>query len=213
MSLPAFQRALVDLTLAPEQTQRLTQGDLSILDAYDLNERELKRLVDIVNQPGMSVNCTIARGNRFDAIGEIFPMTCVLLEPVLRELLTELWQKVRPTNYQFSGEEEAFAGIVRDGISRNRFSIPYLDDVFNYECLCWQMAQQMRNQTDLDHEVEAIVEFHHPPDLLLEPLSELTAPPSGLPAGIFRARLILRGTRFHVETISASFDEIDTPGA
>lgn len=113
MSLQAFQQALVDLTLAPQHARRLARGDLNVLEPYDLNEREVERLLDVVRQPGMSVNCTVARGNRFDAIGEVFPMTCVLLEPVLRELLAELWEKVRPSNYHFAGEEEAFASILR----------------------------------------------------------------------------------------------------
>ncbi|MCU1266389.1 MAG: hypothetical protein JWM21_2707 [Acidobacteria bacterium] len=202
MSLQAFQRALVDLTLAPRQTRRLICGDLTILEPYDLDERELRRLLDVVQQPGMSLNCTIARGNRFDAIGEIFPMTCVLLEPVLRDLLDELWESHRPTNYQFAGEEEAFAGIVRRKLESGEVSIPYLDEIFAYECLCWELAQHMRNQAETDIEVSAIIEFQHPPDLLLPPLSELTAPPPGLPEGVYRSRLTLRGTRFHVETLS-----------
>lgn len=207
MSLQAFQRALVDLTLAPEDTRRLIEGDISILKSYDLDELEMRRIVDVVRQPGMSVHCTIARGNRFDGIGEVFPMTCVLLEPVLRDLLAELWAEVRPTNYQFAGEEDAFAGIVRQKLSTNQLSIPYLEEVFNYESICWEMAQQMRQQTDANHEVHAIMEFNHPPNLLLEPLSELTAPPEGLPMGNYRARLTLRGTRFHVEMLSESAEE------
>src|SRR5215813_13741020 len=207
MSLHAFQQALVDLTLAPQRTRRLIQGDLTILESYDLDERELLRLLDVIKQPGMSLNCTIARGNRFDAIGEIFPMTCVLLEPVLRDLLDELWEDFRPTNYQFAGEEEAFAEIVRQKMAEGELSMAYLDEIFAYERACWELAQQMRNQTNPDHEINAIIEFHHPPDLLLPPLSELTAPPAGLPGGVYRARLTLRGTRFDVEMLSASPDD------
>ena len=207
MSLQAFQRALVDLTLSPESSRRLLEGDASILKAYDLDEIERRRLVDVVQQPGMSINCTLARGNRFDAIGEVFPMTLVLLEPELRELLSELWEKHHPSNYQFAGEENAFASFVKEKLSTNQISIPYLDEVFNYECLCWQMAQEMRNQTQRDHEVHEIVEFKHQPDLLLEPLSRLVAPPEDLPTGSYRARLTLRGTRFYVEMISASSND------
>lgn len=206
MSLQAFQQALVDLTLAPHWTRRLIRGDLTVLDSYDLDERELSRILDVVNQPGMSVNCTIARGNRFDAIGEVFPMTCVLLEPVLRDLLAELWEDVRPTNYQFAGEEEAFAAIVRQKLSNNELSLQYLDEIFAYECLCWELAQQMRRQTESNHQIDAEIEFRHQPDLLLLPLSEMTAPPAVLPRGVYRARVSLRGTRFHVEMISASTD-------
>src|ERR1035438_4656877 len=113
MSLQAFQQAIVDLTLAPHRVRLLLKGDLSLLKTYSLTERERQRILDVIRQPGMALNCTIARGNRFEAIGELFPMTCVLLEPVLRDLLDELWGKFLPTNYQFAGEEEAFANIVR----------------------------------------------------------------------------------------------------
>jgi hypothetical protein len=209
MSLQAFQQVIVDLTLAPRRVRRLLQGDLSLLKTYDLSERERQRILDVIRQPGMSLNCTIARGNRFEGIGELFPMTCVLLEPVLRDLLDELWENFLPTNYQFAGEEEAFAGIVRQKMAKGELSIEYLDEIFAYESLCSELAQQMRNQTNADHEIETIIEFRHPPDLLLPPLSELTAPPSGLPTGVYRARLTLRGTRFDVAMLSASPNDPD----
>jgi hypothetical protein len=205
MSLLAFQQAIADLTLSPRQVRRILRGDLSHLHSYDLTERELSRILDVVRQPGMAVNCTVARGNRFEAIGELFPMTCVVLEPVLRNLLDELWEDVVPANYQFA-EEEAFAAIVRRKMANNELSIEYLEEIFTYELVCSDLAKQMRSQTDTHHEAERIVEFCHPPDLLLPPLSELNAPPPGLPSGIYRARVILRETRFDVEMLSATPD-------
>jgi hypothetical protein len=156
----------------------------------------------------MSINCTIARGNRFEAIGELFPMTCVLLEPVLRELLDELWERVCPTNYQFAGEEEAFVGVVSQKLASGELSIEYLAEIFAYEVKCSELAQEMRQQADADRVIETIIDFSHPPDLLLPPLSELTAPPAGLPTGVYKARLALRGTRFDVEMLHASADSV-----
>jgi hypothetical protein len=204
MSLQGFQQVIVDLTLAPKTIRRLLGGDLSPLDSYDLTEPECQRVLDVIRQPGMSVNCSIARGNRFEAIGELFPMTCVLLEPILRELLDELWEDFRPTNYQFAGEEDAFTSIVLRKMAAGDLPIEYLDEIFAYESLCADLARRMRNQTDPGQEFDALVEFHHPPDLLLPPLSELKAPPAGLPRGLYRALLTLRGTRFDVEMLSAS---------
>jgi hypothetical protein len=204
MSLRAFQHAVVELTLAPRRARRLAQGDLSVIEAYDLAERERQRLLDIVRQPGMSLNCTIARGNRFEAIGELFPMTCVLLEPILRQLLDELWEDVRPTNYQFTGEADAFVAKVQQKIAQGELPIEYLDEVFAYELICLNMAQEMQNQTDKTCEVERIVEFQHSPEPLLLALSTLNAPPAGLPSGLYRARLLLRGMRFEVEMLSAA---------
>jgi len=204
MSLRDFQQALVDLTLAPSLTRRLNRGDLTVLDPYQLEPHEQERLLAIVGHPGMSVNCTVARGNRFDAIGEIFPMTCVLLEPVLRGLLDELWDEHRPSNYQFAGEEDAFADFVRAKLSSGSLDIQYLPEVFAYESVCWNLAQRFRNQTDPDEEFTETIEFQHSPDQLLAPLSQLTAPPGDLPKGLYRAVVRLRHQRFDVEVLPES---------
>lgn len=203
MSVNAFQRAMVELTLSPRIAQRLYDGDLHVIDSYDLSERERRRLFDVVRQAGMSLNCTIARGNRFEAIGDLFPMTCVLLEPVLRNLLDELWEDVRPSNYQFNGEADAFVTRVQQKMAQGELSIEYLDEILAYELTCLNMAQEMRNQTNTACEIERLIEFGHSPESLLVALSALNAPPTGLPQGFYRARLILRGMKFEVEMLSA----------
>lgn len=209
MSLQAFQQAIVELTLSPRRIQKLLQGELGVLEKYDLTERERQRVLHAIRQPGMSLNCTIARGNRFEAIAELFPMTCVLLKPVLRDLLDELWEDAPPTNYQFTGEEEAFTGMVRRKIATGELAIEYLEDIFAYELTCAGLAQRMRGDTTADEQREAIIEFHYPPDLLLIPLSEYNVPPPGLPTGSYRARLTLRGEQFDVEMLSASLHVTD----
>lgn len=211
MSLLAFQRAIVDLTLAPRRVRRLLDGDLDELDKYDLTQQERQRVLYAIRQPGMALNCTIARGNRFEAVAELFPMTCTLLKPVLRDVLDELWEDAPPTSYQFAGEEEAFMGIVRRKIETGELTIEYLDEVFAYECRCAELAQRMRAQDGTEEGSEAIVEFRHPPDLLLVPLSEQTVPPSGLPEGAYRARLTLRGEQVDVEMLSVSSDNANRP--
>ncbi len=205
MSLTAFQHALVELTLAPRRTRQLLRGDLSAIAEYDLTDRERARLLDVVRQPGMALNCTIARSNRFEAIGEVFPMTCVLLEPILRDLLDELWEDSKPGDYQFTGEENAFASLIRSKRAAGGLPIEYLDEVLAYEWLCWELAQHMRTQSDPNVEVEAVIEFRHSPDQLLVPLSRLEAPPPGLAAGEYRAKVTLRGGRFDVELIEKEF--------
>lgn len=209
MSLLAFQRAIVDLTLAPGRVRRLLQGGERELDRYDLTERERQRVLYAIRQPGMALNCTIARGNRFEAVAELFPMTCTLLKPVLRGLLDELWEDAPPTSYQFAGEEEAFMGMVRRKIESGEVAIEYLDEIFEYESRCAELAQRMRGQDGTDEGSEAIVEFRHQPDLLLGPLSEHVAPPSGLPAGVYRARLTLRGNEVDVEMIAATAESVE----
>jgi hypothetical protein len=127
-------------------------------------------------------------------------MTCVLLRPVLRPLVDELWQQHRPTNYQLSGEETAFVAIVTRKIAAGELVIEYLEEIFAYEMKCLELVQQKR--TDPDAEATAIVEFQHTPDDLLPPLSQLKAPGAGLPLGSYLARISLQGDQFEVELLN-----------
>jgi hypothetical protein len=204
MSLKTFQRVLVDLTLAPAKARALRAEGAAALDGYDLTLLERERLLDIVRQPGISVHCSLSRGNRFEGIAELFPMTCVLLQPVLRELVDELFETSRPENYQLTGEDAAFAGLVRRKLAAGALSIEYLDEIFAYEMACWELARRMRMETDPNACLEATVEFQHSPHDLLPPLSRLAAPPSGLPRGSYRARVMLRGERFDVDMLPAT---------
>ena len=199
MSLQSFQQAVVDLTLSPWMAQELRKGDAVPLAGYDLTSRERARLSNIVNQPGISVHCSLSRGNRFELIVNAFPMTCVLLRPLLRRLVDELCQEYRPTNYQLSGEQTAFAAIVRRKMAAGELVIEYLDEIFAYEMACLDLVERMRS--DPTDEVTALVEFQHSPDDLLPPLSQLESPPAGLRAGSYSARVRLQGELFKVELL------------
>ena len=85
----------------------------------------------MARQPGMDLNCTLARGNRFAPIVEMFPLTCELLKPRLRELLDELWSGHRPDNYQLAGEDEVFADFLERKIERGELPIPMPRRCFN----------------------------------------------------------------------------------
>lgn len=196
MSLRAFQQAVVELTIAPEKVHSLCAADRSAFAGYDLTEFEWDRLFSIVRQPGIKAHCSLSRGNRFEVIAGVFPMTCVLLEPWLRDLLNALWKEHPPTNYQLAGEEIIFAEMVDGKIRSGELSVEYLKEVFHYEVVCLELARRMRNQTDPHAEMEAAVEFQHSPDELLPPLARLTAPPAGLPEGEYRALIQLQDGRF-----------------
>jgi hypothetical protein len=159
MSLQSFQRAVVDLTLWPRNAAALRRGETGVLADYDLTERERRRIVDIVSQPGISVSCSLARGNRLEMIAGTFPMTCVVLEPVLRQVLDELWADHRPTNYQLAGEDTAFAALVSRKLAAGEFAFEYLEEVFIYECACRELTHRVRSLDDLDAVAETIVEF------------------------------------------------------
>lgn len=206
MSLQAFQRAVVELTLAPHMVEALRGGNLAALADYELTGRERERLIAIAGQRGMAVHRTLARGNRLEIIFEAFPMTCILLRPVLRAIVDELWAQHRPTHYQLAEEADAFIAFLRRKVAQGSLAIPYLPDVFGYELAC--RALILRARSDPDAELETIVMFEHAPEPLLTPLSNLTAPPAGLPRGCYRVAVRLRDGNLAYEVIDAQLERL-----
>jgi hypothetical protein len=191
MSLQGFQRALVDLTLAPGFFRALRRGESGLLDRYELNERERHRLLEISHQAGVAMNCSLSRGNRLELIVAAFPKTCTLLKPLLPGLLDELWERHEPDNYQLFGEENAFAAFLSRKISEGELRVEYLSEIFAYELACQDLAMQLETSTGPAESFETVVEFNHPPDQLLPPLERLVAPPPSLPKGVFPVHICL----------------------
>jgi len=181
LSLAEFQRALTNMTLDARLARRVKQEGSSGLEQYGLDDREMARLVRISQQPGMALNCTLARANRFTSICDAFPMTCVILEPWLRNLLDDLWTTESPTDYQLRGEIDAFARCIeREWLPRK--NIEYLQEIFDYEQACHTLVTESRAAS-----LEAMagrvrrVYFTHDPAYMLPPLRDSTTPPPGLP--------------------------------
>lgn len=208
MSLQAFQRAVVDLTLSYPRARALREGDANVLASYDLTPIEQRRILAIVGQPGIAVHCTLSRGNRLEVVVNAFPMTCILLDSRLRQLVNELWRHHSPTNYQLAGEEIAFAELIRDKIAAGELSVEYLPEVLAYEVICLELTNQSWAHAEPDASVEAIADFQHSPDDLLPPLAQLTLPPAGLPTGSYRSRVRLQNKRFEVTVL-----QIDAHGS
>jgi hypothetical protein len=182
MGVGDFQRALADMTLDATLARSVRSGGAAALAAYALTDLERRRLEDVARQDGMSINCSLARANRFGSINDAFPMTCVLLEPHLRELLDELWSQRRPDNYQLAGEERPFADLVARRIADGSIAMAYLDEVFAYEQLCWDLAMELRVREPHDLEGERrTVRFRHEPGAIFDALTAHRRPPADLP--------------------------------
>ena len=140
MSLRDFQRALTAMTLDAALANAVHATGAAALADYLLTPRESRRLAAVVRQPGMALNCTLARANRFGAIHNAFAMTCVLLGRELREVLDALWSGRPPANYQLSGEEAPFAEAVEARIAAGLAGNEYLGEVLAYERACLELA-------------------------------------------------------------------------
>ena len=206
MALRDFQQVLSGMTLDVRFASAVRKDGALALTGYDLTSLEQERLVDVARQPGMDLNCALSRGNRFAPIIEMFPLTCELLKPDLRELLDELWNCHRPDNYQLQGEEDAFAGLLAEKIARGEMQNPYAGEVFQYESACLELARSLR-YTPVEELMDQatgsfrLTHFQHDPQILLSALEKREVPPDGIQAGDYAVRITLQGDALVAELV------------
>jgi hypothetical protein len=204
VSLRDFQRALSDMTIDSRLAATVRKSGAAPLSAYALTELERRRLIDISRQPGMDLNCTLARGNRLAPIVEMFPLTCELLKSSLRGLLEEFWDVHRPSNYQLAGEDEAFAQFVDAKIAGGAISDEYAAEVLRYERTCVALAKSLRftKVDDIaapDADRVRHVRFEHDPRILVRALERRETPPRDIAAGDYLVRITLYSDAIEVE--------------
>ena len=93
---------------SPQLCLAMRSNPPSVLAGYDLTPREKRRLVAVVNQRGMSTNCTLYRANRLTAIYTLLPLTCVVLGKHLKTELDLYWETHPSRDLQFKQECERF---------------------------------------------------------------------------------------------------------
>ncbi len=202
MALHDFQRALTAMTLDPVLANAVHAQGADALLAFRLTPREARRLTAVARQPGMALNCTLARANRFGPIHAAFPMSCRLLGRELRTVLDALWSGRDPANYQLSGEEIPFADLVEARVADRLSGSDYLGEVLAYERACLELALPLRMAADplSIEQTSRWVDFRHDPRLLFDALDRSILPPPGLPEQAFRVRVTLVEGELEVTT-------------
>jgi hypothetical protein len=166
------------MTVMPPLAAAVRARGVEALDGFELTDREATRLVCVAKQAGMDLNCTLARANRFGPIYDAFPMTCLVLEPCLRQILDDLWSQHRPSNYQLLGEELAFADFVGARLAELQ-ELEYLSDILEYERACLELVYEIaRASGDESVTRSRTLEFVHDPGALLLPLQSGQVPPA-----------------------------------
>ena len=122
MSLDGFQRALADAVASPSRCLELRR-DGSILENYELDDRERRRLLAIVGHEGMSHNCTLYRANRLTPLARSLPRTCALLGDRLLPELEAFWAREPNTEIQFKLEAERFAHYLSERCNEGAFGV------------------------------------------------------------------------------------------
>jgi hypothetical protein len=122
MSLDGFQRALADAVASPSRCLELRR-DGSLLETYDLDDRERRRLLAVVGHEGMSHNCTLYRANRLTPLARSLPRTCALLGARLMPELEAFWARKPNTEVQFKLEAERFAHYLSERCNEGAFGV------------------------------------------------------------------------------------------
>ncbi len=114
MSLADFQRALADHIASPTRCAAVRARGAEALADYELSQRELRRLVAMVEHRGMSTNCTLYRANRLTPLARTLPATCVRLGERFGPLLDEFFAAVVDCDLQWKGEGVRFARFLSE---------------------------------------------------------------------------------------------------
>jgi hypothetical protein len=211
MTMEAFQQAMCDLIASPDLCMELIESPEEVLGRYDLSARDRKRLVEVVQQPGMFVNCSLYRANRLSPIYNLAPHTCFLLGNALLDEATEFWKDFRETRLQFHEEVQRFGDFLRRRVEMGFVQNPMLIEVLEYELA----LNEFRYSPRLDvlarletvagesehvqlHPLIRVLLFRHEPRRLLEFLDERRPPPYELAEGEFW--VLLDGKSEEVET-------------
>jgi hypothetical protein len=115
-------RALADAVASPQRCLELHR-DGSLLENYDLDNRERRRLLAIVGHEGMSHNCTLNRANQLTPLARSLPRTCDLLGDRLMPELEAFWAREPNTEVQFKQEAERFAHYLSERCNEGAFGV------------------------------------------------------------------------------------------
>ena len=217
MTMEAFQQAMCDLVASPDLCLRLVQSPDEVLGRYDLSDRDRRRLVAVVQQPGMLVNCSLYRANRLAPIVNLIPHTCFVLGDALLDEATEFWEGFKETRLQFHEEVTKFGDFLRRRIEKGFLQNPILGEVLEYELA----LNEFRYIPRLDvlsrlessktvateskcvhlHPLTRVVLFRHEPRQLLGLLDERRLPPYELAEGEFWLLLDGKGEEVEIKLI------------
>jgi len=203
MSLVGFQRALATLCANPGLGPRILGDPCAALAAFELNQRELGRLVAMAADPGMATNWTLYRANRLTPLNRILPLTLAVLGAELRPVLDRFWQS-HAASLQSAGEAESFAQFVKWQLAEGIVANPILEEVVDFELAVSELRflsrrhaaalvedaastghgdAEMPGARLICHPLIRVVCFRHDPSLVLSRIAEGTATGCSFPEG------------------------------
>ena len=130
-----FQQALADLVASPDFCRQARADPQELRRRYDLSEREHQRLISMINQPGMALNCMLYRSNRLAPLAQNLYGLCNALGARLGPLLTEYSRLYPNTTVHFYLECDRFCSFIEKKLADGLQLEPQAQSVFVEESL------------------------------------------------------------------------------
>jgi hypothetical protein len=131
--LAEFQQALADLVAAPDLCRQIRSNPSGLRQRYNLTDIEYERLVAMVNQRGMQLNCMLYRANRLAPLALNLHDFCTALGPRLGPLLTEYSSLFPNTNVHFYRECDRFCRFILNKVEEGFALEPETQAIFDEE--------------------------------------------------------------------------------
>jgi hypothetical protein len=183
MSLAEFQRAFADLISSPQRVlaARLDAGE--VLRRYALDAREHRRLTAMINDPGMSINCTLYRVNRFTPLYAVLPLTCDWLGARLSTELDAFWASSRDATLQYGPESHRFGLWLQERIEAGVLPPGPIEDAIRLELAAFEVrtTSSALPSESYPHPRKRLLRFTYPTAAVLHPgsaTSDVPAPPA-----------------------------------
>lgn len=219
-----FQKAMCDLIASPDLCKQLIESPDEVLRRYDLSDRDRHRLQEVVQQPGMVVNCALYRANRLAPIYNLLPDTCFLLGDKLIAEAIEFWKDFDQSRLQFNEEVERFGDFLRKRIALGVHRDAILADVLEYELVVNKFRFMQRSEVLARvesanaavseagriylHPLIRVLLFRHEPRALLALLSDRCSPPFQLEQGEFWLLLDAKAEELQTKVIPSDLGRL-----
>ncbi|MEP6818339.1 MAG: hypothetical protein ABJA18_02325 [bacterium] len=223
MSLEAFQQATSDLVASPDLCRLLQRDPESVLSRYQLSTRDQHRLIDLVRQRGMSVNCTLYRFNRITPLYTLLPLTNFVLGESFIHEAELFWETFRDSDPRFTQEVDRFGEFLIERIHRQEIQNEFAVEIIRFELatneLRFSQREEILNELGNGkrsgrgvalqlHPLVRLVEFRHEPAKLLQLLKERRPQPYQLLKDRFWLLLDVLGEELQVRRIDPQLGQI-----
>ncbi len=219
MSLEEFQKATSDLIASPELCRLLQKDPEAVLSRYGLSARDQRRLVDLVQQPGMSVNCTLYRFNRITPLYTLLPLTNFVMGEKFISEAELFWNSFTDSDPRFRQEVDRFGDFLFARLRDGRIDNAFLEETLAFELATNELRFAQRGDllSGLQpagerkhlaarvaiHPLVRLVPFRHEPAKLLQLLKERRRLPYELPEDEYWLLLDILEDELRVRRIDA----------